>query len=283
MKITYRNLGLLSIGFFILSIVVIGYLLYDMPANISTHIRATDKTQLATISSIVGRLGLVVSIGLANGLVAILFLILGSKGQNTQQVVYVTQRQEQQQSNVQQSEQDEEAKKLQQQQRFQRMEQQVHASGSKEIKQALEKALRAVCNELEACQGAVYLADEAEGKRFIELYAGYAFYLPESQRLTYEFGEGLAGQVAKEGKMINLTSVPDNYITVLSGLGKASPNHLIIAPIKDDNEPATNGILGIVEIASFTAFSAHEEELVRKAVAAIGKLIQEQIPNTASA
>jgi signal transduction protein with GAF and PtsI domain len=210
-------------------------------------------------------------------------LLLGAKAQDTQQIVYVTQQQESRQSKTQQSEQDETTRKQEQLLRLQRMEQQVHASIDKALKQALEKALRAVCNELEACQGAVYLADEAEGKRFIELQAGYAYYQPESQRLIYEFGEGLAGQVAKEGQLINLTSVPDNYITVLSGLGKASPNHLIIAPIIDESDPTIHTVRGVIEIASFKVFSTYEEELVRKAASALGKFIHEHTTSPTTA
>jgi hypothetical protein len=67
MKITYRNIGLVSMVFFVLSIVVIGYFLYHLPANISTQIGTADKTQLNNLSSSAGRLSLVVGIGLTNG------------------------------------------------------------------------------------------------------------------------------------------------------------------------------------------------------------------------
>ena len=85
-------------------------------------------------------------------------------------------------------------------------------------------------------------------------FSSYAYHVPEGEKISFRFGEGLAGQVAKEGKMINIDAVPEGYIRILSGLGSASPRHLIIIPLKEADQ-----VRGVVEIASFHSFSSQTE------------------------
>jgi signal transduction protein with GAF and PtsI domain len=99
-------------------------------------------------------------------------------------------------------------------------------------------------------------------KNIITLFASYAFVLPESQTISYEFGEGLAGQVAKEKKLINISDIPAGYIKILSGLGESNPAHLLLCPIMKDSK-----LLGVAEIASFKAFNKSHEVLVEKSLA----------------
>jgi hypothetical protein len=120
-----------------------------------------------------------------------------------------------------------------------------------------EKILAKLCMKLEASQGIYYNIKREKHKRFIEMQTSFAFSLPESETLSYEFGEGLAGQVAKEGKKINISNVPDGYIKIISGLGYASPNHLLIYPVKEGEN-----VVAVVEIASFKEISDRDEKLV---------------------
>ncbi len=118
----------------------------------------------------------------------------------------------------------------------------------------------AVSEALEASQGLLYMAKKEKNMRYVEMISGYAFSLAESEKLQYEFGEGLVGQAAKEGKSMNIHDIPDGYIKIVSGLGSASPNHLLIVPLKQNDEVAA-----VVELASFRAFDDESVELVQKA------------------
>jgi two-component system chemotaxis sensor kinase CheA len=64
--------------------------------------------------------------------------------------------------------------------------------------------------------------------------------------------------------------VPDNYITVLSGLGKSTPHHLVIAPIIHNDKS-----IGVMEIASFKPFGENEETLVSKICEAMANRFNE--------
>jgi putative methionine-R-sulfoxide reductase with GAF domain len=119
--------------------------------------------------------------------------------------------------------------------------------------------LWSVAKELDASQGAFFIAKEREGIHLLQFIAGYAYHLPESETIEFEFGEGLSGQVAKEGKMINIQNVPDGYIKILSGLGNATPSSMLIFPIKRNEE-----VLGVIELASFKNFTTDDEQFIKE-------------------
>jgi len=137
----------------------------------------------------------------------------------------------------------------------------------------LEKILGVVCKNLEACQGAIY-ALKKEGKKNMYVFqTGYAYYIPESQVMQYESGEGLVGQVAKDKKSMLLKSIPEGYMQVISGLGQASPKSLLIVPILSKN---STEVIGIFEIASFVSFT----ELQKNYVQEVATLLSEQIADS---
>lgn len=150
---------------------------------------------------------------------------------------------------------EEEAKKELLNQRISKMAKLVQDSDIKNIESTVTTSLS---KELEAVQSAYYSSVIMDGKRMLKLAASFAFHVPDSQELIFEFGEGLCGQVAKDGRFVNMGDVPEGYITVLSGLGKSTPGHLVISPIKSDEN-----VLGVLEIASFYKFGKNEEELIQ--------------------
>lgn len=122
-------------------------------------------------------------------------------------------------------------------------------------------ALTAICKRVEAGQGAIYLSKENKKSRTVDLYTSYAFHIAESDTLSFTFGEGLIGQVAVEGNTLVIDEVPDNYINIVSGLGSASPKHLLITPLTTSKK-----VIGVVELASFTPFSKEEEKWIKESL-----------------
>ncbi len=74
-----------------------------------------------------------------------------------------------------------------------------------------------------------------------------------------EIGEGLVGQAVLEKEYIYLTNVPDNYVSITSGLGQANPKSVLIIPLKSDEK-----VLGVMEFASFKIFNEYEIEFLEK-------------------
>ncbi|GAB4131822.1 MAG: hypothetical protein OHK0045_15080 [Raineya sp.] len=141
----------------------------------------------------------------------------------------------------------------------------------------LERILALICNNLEACQGAVYLLRKEGRKSYYTFHKGYAYYIGESQVLQYEMGEGLVGQVGKDKNPILLKAVPEGYMKVISGLGQASPKSLLIVPILSRDEQE---VVGIFEIASFTAFTELQKSYVQQVAALLTEKMEEGLVQT---
>ena len=130
---------------------------------------------------------------------------------------------------------------------------------AKTEKEILHQGLQSICKQLDAGQGAVYQVQQENDSRFVELLAGYALSMNENTTIRYNFGEGLIGQAATNAQLLYLDEVPEGYIKIISGLGSASPRYLIIAPIKKGET-----VLGILEIASFSPYSADQRKFVEQ-------------------
>ncbi|MBX2844238.1 MAG: PAS domain S-box protein [Flammeovirgaceae bacterium] len=97
---------------------------------------------------------------------------------------------------------------------------------------------------LESNQGGIFLLDEKEMD--LELKACYAYDRKKFLEKKIGKGEGLVGQCFLEGDVIELTEIPDDYVSITSGLGESKPANLLLVPIKNDQV-----IEGVLEIASF--------------------------------
>src|SRR5690606_4425089 len=71
--------------------------------------------------------------------------------------------------------------------------------------------------------------------------------------------EGLAGQAVATKKEIYLTKVPRGYLTITSGLGKATPVSILVMPLLMDTEA-----MGVIELALFKKLAQYEIEFIKK-------------------
>ena len=112
---------------------------------------------------------------------------------------------------------------------------------------------------INANQGAIYVLIEEGEAEILEMQACYAF--SRSKYITQKIspGDGLIGQAFLEKETVYLKAVPDDFVRITSGLGEANPKHVLIVPLKMNEI-----IVGIVELASFTAFSQHVISFVEK-------------------
>lgn len=111
-----------------------------------------------------------------------------------------------------------------------------------------------------ANQAAMFvLYDDQGDKPFLELKATYAYDRQKFQTKKVYKGQGLVGQCWHEGESILMTALPENYVTIGSGLGDAKPGSILIVPLIYNDE-----LLGIIELASFKQFSENEVEFIEK-------------------
>lgn len=89
--------------------------------------------------------------------------------------------------------------------------------------------------------GAIYMRDDDGALR---RFATYGFSPEHEQRdSVLREHQGLLGQAVAENRLINLDSLPNDYIKVNSALGDAIPRHLVIVPINNDGR-----INGVIEL-----------------------------------
>lgn len=113
-----------------------------------------------------------------------------------------------------------------------------------------------VVKYLGANQGGLFLLDEEQPHDVhLQLMAAYAYNRQKYLKKRVDIGEGLLGQTFLEKQTNHLTQIPEKHLTITSGLGEAPPSALLIVPLKTDET-----IVGVIEIASFSAFSAFEIE-----------------------
>jgi putative methionine-R-sulfoxide reductase with GAF domain len=132
-----------------------------------------------------------------------------------------------------------------------------------------------IARQKEISQGVFFICDKNNGTPVLKFLSGYAYQKTEGSEEILNFGEGLPGQVAKDGKLINITDIPEGYMSIESGLGKASPASLIIFPVMHEGE-----MLAVIELASFHKFTTEDEQFFEDISPAIAEQMLKSISNT---
>jgi methyl-accepting chemotaxis protein len=140
---------------------------------------------------------------------------------------------------------------------------------SDELNTLADEVIRNIVKYLEANQGAIFLKNEDDkAHHFLELISTYAWDRRKYHNLSIEMGEGLVGACAIEKESILLTEIPEDYITIASGLGEANPRSIAIVPLKQDQV-----VMGVIELASFNTFEPYQMAFLEKIAESIAATI----------
>ncbi len=131
----------------------------------------------------------------------------------------------------------------------------------------IEKLAYAVISQLvkyvNANQGGLFIIneeiDEKENKKqyFIDLIAAYAFERKKYIQKRSSIDVGLLGRTVKEAETIYMTSIPNDYIHITSGLGEENPKVLLLVPMLFNDE-----VFGVIELASFYEIEKYKIKFV---------------------
>jgi len=110
-------------------------------------------------------------------------------------------------------------------------------------------------------QGAFYLVEgENEQDKIIRMKSSYAYNRKKHLHAEFRFAQGLVGQAAIEKESILRTEIPDDYLTLSSGLlGDRKPSCLFITPFISDDT-----VYGVIELASFHKFTELQCKLIKE-------------------
>ncbi|HEY0655846.1 MAG TPA: cache domain-containing protein [Chryseosolibacter sp.] len=133
-----------------------------------------------------------------------------------------------------------------------------------------DEILKALITYLKVNQGGLFLHHPANGREagYLELISMYAYDRKRYTSKRIDLGEGLIGQCVLERATHYLKVIPQNYITITSGLGGAQPGSVLIVPLIHNSI-----VYGAIEMASFNEMLPHEIEFVEKVAESIASTI----------
>ncbi|HNT75763.1 MAG TPA: response regulator [Anaerolineae bacterium] len=110
--------------------------------------------------------------------------------------------------------------------------------GEQDVHQLADNVMQHLCQYLNIHTGILYVREEEQ----LTLAGGYA-YARSRAVPQMPVGDYLLGQAIYARQPITLTDVPPNYATVVSGLGQATPQTLLIQPLVYEGEA-----IGVLEL-----------------------------------
>jgi len=133
--------------------------------------------------------------------------------------------------------------------------------GDQNMEELCRNIMTFIAGYLNVQIGTLYVND---GEGMLKLTASYAYQSRKGLSNRFNIGEGLIGQAALEKQSIVVTDVPDDYITITSGLGRKSPQTILVVPLIYNDQTT-----GVLEFGSFKEFSDLQIALIEEAAKGI--------------
>jgi PAS domain S-box-containing protein len=128
------------------------------------------------------------------------------------------------------------------------------------IDQLGDDVIKFIIGKIGAIQGAFYVVNDEVTPQLIEMRASFAYNRKKYLKAKFKFAEGLVGQAAIEKDTILRTEIPDDYVTLTSGiLGDQKPGCILIVPLITNEE-----VYGVLEFASFRKFDNSQVNFVQE-------------------
>ncbi|TAE73744.1 MAG: GAF domain-containing protein [Bacteroidetes bacterium] len=256
MKFSYRFIGYIAVLLYIIGIFAVGINALMYADAISKLWK--EMPSLFYLSTATNLLGLLAFIGLLLGVTT------------KTELIYVTNDKDSIQKQEQEAQQDIIEESVHNKETLNKIKQ-ILADKSEKRLQIIEKSLRYACEELEASIGVLY----QNQNKTLKMMASYALYQEKTEITAYNFGEGLVGQVAKDAKTIKLSQIPEDYLPIVSGLGKSLPSFVLISPITQNE----NEVLGVIELASFLDFSDRDIKFLEDVALLLANELKKELVN----
>jgi ligand-binding sensor domain-containing protein len=131
-------------------------------------------------------------------------------------------------------------------------------------RQNLESLANAMIAELvryvEAMAGAIFIADDSDPEHIILHRTGdFSMDIGSLKKGEFEAGEGYIGTCFMEKRTLPLDDLPENFITLHSGLGAVSLRHGIFIPMIHDDT-----CLGVIELASLKPLEVYRLRFIER-------------------
>ncbi|CAN5522990.1 response regulator [soil metagenome] len=140
--------------------------------------------------------------------------------------------------------------------------------GEQRTVQLGESILGFLVKYCEAHAGALFVRDGIAFRRVATYGVPAESRTPEG----FAMGDGLLGQAAVEASTILVKDVPEDYLTIGSGLGRSKPRHLVICPAVSDDE-----VNAVIELGFIHPMEELTMEFLKEAKGPIGVAVKSAI------
>ena len=141
-----------------------------------------------------------------------------------------------------------------------------HTIGQQALESLGRSVLEFLARYIDVAVAALYVREDNGDLRRV---AGYGFSAnDEAKGHTFYSAEGMVGQAALSNRVMQLDDLPENYLKIVSGLGKGSPRHVLLIPVHNDGQ-----VNGVVELGFLRALGARDLEFVNMIANNIGNSI----------
>ncbi|WP_436788808.1 HAMP domain-containing protein [Yinghuangia sp. YIM S10712] len=145
--------------------------------------------------------------------------------------------------------------------------------GHRDLAAVAELVMEELTPLVSAQYGAFYLAEEQDGGTELALIGSYGFPLDGERADRIPVGRSLVGQAARSRRTIAVDNLPDGYV-ISSGTGSIAPTALLVLPIMVEDH-----VLGVIELASVTDFSAIHLDFLDQLMETIGVNVNSIVSN----
>ncbi|CAL9329738.1 HAMP domain-containing protein [Streptomyces sp. enrichment culture] len=122
--------------------------------------------------------------------------------------------------------------------------------------------------------GAFYLAEDGADGPELRLVGSYGYPADSGLPTRIAFGRTLVGQAARSRRAITIDKLPQDYVTISSGLGQVVPTSLVLLPIVVEGQ-----VLGVIELASVSAFTQIHRDFLDQVMETIGVNVNTIVAN----
>ncbi|BDD04026.1 PAS domain-containing protein [Aureibacter tunicatorum] len=133
-----------------------------------------------------------------------------------------------------------------------------------------DKLLRHIIEYVNANQAAFFMLKKSADEEWLEQQSCIAYNRKKYFDKKIDLKTSLIGDVILNKSTIFLTDIPENYVSITSGLGESNPRNIVMFPVLHDDSP-----MGVIEVASFEVMEDH----VIKFLELLGKYIGATIYN----
>ncbi|MEU1710177.1 HAMP domain-containing protein [Streptomyces sp. NPDC005706] len=146
--------------------------------------------------------------------------------------------------------------------------------GHRDLPVVAELIMDELVPQVSAQYGAFYLAEDGETGPELRLVGSYGRPEDDTRPVRIPFGRSLVGQAARSRRTIAVDELPAGYVTISSGLGEIEPTALLLLPILFEEQ-----VLGVIELASVTAFTPVQRDFLQQLVDTIGVNVNTIVAN----